>query len=431
MRKYPKYKPSGIDWIGNIPEHWEVKKIKYLFKDHSGNGFPEEHQGMTDGDFPFYKVSDINQSGMYVKKSNNYVSKEEVAEHGWNIIPQYSILAAKIGEALRKNHRKINVTKCIIDNNCIALAPVYIEREYAYYLLTLIDFDWFTNPGAVPSVSSEKLKSFFVLHPTTPEQTVIANFLDKKTVQIDKLITNKQKLIELLKEERTAIINQAVTLGIDPKVKLKPSGIDWLGDIPVHWEVKKLKYITIINSESLSENEDDNLFFNYIDISSVDSDGNIISTTEYLYVNAPSRARRIVRKGDTILSTVRTYLKAIAFINDVSQNMICSTGFAVIRPLELFTPKFMYYICRSQIINEIVMSLSKGVSYPAIDSEDFKNIFIWFPDKTEQDKIVQHIETETKRLDSTISKIEKEIELLQEYRTALISEVVTGKIKVI
>lgn len=270
-----------------------------------------------------------------------------------------------------------------------------------------------------------------VIMPSKPEQKAIANFLDEKTAKIDKLITSKQKLIEFLKEERTAIINQAITRGINPNAKLKSSGIDWLGDIPAHWEVKKLKYVAKINPESLSENEDENLLLKYIDIGSVDSDGSIILTTELLYCNAPSRARRIVRKGDTILSTVRTYLKAIAFINDDSQNMICSTGFAVIRPLELFVPKFIYYICRSQIINGLIMSLSKGVSYPAIDSEDFKSIFVCYPDKTEQDEIVRHVENESLRINNTISKIEKEIELLQEYRTALISEIVTGKIKVI
>lgn len=185
-----------------------------------------------------------------------------------------------------------------------------------------------------------------------------------------------------------------------------------------------------VNSESISEKEEQDLQIEYIDISSVDAGGNIISTKEYLYGDAPSRARRIVKIGDTILSTVRTYLKAIAFINEISNNTVCSTGFAVIRPSEQMFPKFLFYICRSQIMVESIMALSKGVSYPAIDSEDIKNINIWIPSEQEQRQIVHHIETETERIDETIAKIKKETELLEEYRTALISEVVTGKMKV-
>jgi type I restriction enzyme S subunit len=162
----------------------------------------------------------------------------------------------------------------------------------------------------------------------------------------------------------------------------------------------------------------------------VNGNGNIISTTDYLYSDAPSRARRIVRKGDTILSTVRTYLKAIAFIESATEDLVCSTGFAVIKPDEKLVEKFLFFMCRSEKIVKKIMALSKGVSYPAIDSEDIENIDIWIPSLIEQKNIVQNIETETKRIDRTISRIEKEIELLREYRTALISEVVTGKIKI-
>lgn len=242
MKTYDKYKPSDIEWIGNIPEHWSIKQIKYLFDEYSGNGFPDDMQGKKAGDFPFFKVSDLNKSQVYVDVANNYASLEDVENRRWNIIPAKSILAAKIGEALRKNHRKINSAKCLIDNNCIAIHPIKCNYKFAYYLFKLIDFEWFTNPGTVPSVSVEKLRNFVVALPQSEEQIAIASHLDEKTEQIDKLIANKQRLIGLLKEERTAIINQAVTKGLNPDGKLKPSGIAWLGDIPEHWEVAAIGY---------------------------------------------------------------------------------------------------------------------------------------------------------------------------------------------
>jgi type I restriction enzyme, S subunit len=410
MMRYEKYKPSGVAWIGEIPEHWELKKIKYLFKDHAGNGFPEAHQGKADGDFPFYKVSDINQKGIYVTKSNNYVSREEVIEQGWNIIPQYSILAAKIGEALKKNHRKINSAECIIDNNCIALSPVYLEREYAYCLLTIINFGWFTNPGAVPSVSNEKLKNFFVLQPTKSEQIAIANFINEKTVKIDTLIANKQKLIKLLTEERAAVINQAVTRGIDPNVQLKPSGIEWLGDIPKHWDVKKLKYLANLKSGE-----------------SITSD--LIKEDEIYPVYGGNGLRGFASKythdGDYILIGRQGAL--CGNINYANGKFWASEHAIVVTRLNKENILWLGELLKSMNLNQHSISAAQ----PGLAVERIQNLYIPYPPKDEQPLIGEYINQESARINGTISKIEKEIELLQEYRTALISEVVTGKIKVI
>jgi type I restriction enzyme S subunit len=267
--------------------------------------------------------------------------------------------------------------------------------------------------------------------PSHDEQTAIAAYLDRKTAQIDDLISKKQKLIELLKEERAAIINQAVTKGLNPDAPMKDLGIEWLGEVPEHWEVKRLKYVASINEENLSEKTDANLEIKYIDIGNVCL-GSIVNEPVTMYFkDAPSRARRIVRKGDTIISTVRTYLKAISYISDVPQNLIVSTGFAVIKPGDDFDKKFISFLLTSEMIVDTICSLSVGVSYPAINASDIANIMIWFPpNKTEQAAIVEHVNKTTTKIDQTTSKIEKQIDLLKEFRTALISEVVTGKIDV-
>lgn len=146
---------------------------------------------------------------------------------------------------------------------------------------------------------------------------------------------------------------------------------------------------------------------------------------------SPSRARRIIKKGDTIISTVRTYLKAIAYIDSEDDNLIASTGFAVLTPANQIYPKFLYYLISNQKVIDTISSLSVGVSYPAINSSDLGLIPVWFPESIEEQKdILNFIEREIGRIRNLIIKTEKEIELLQEYRTALISEAVTGKIDV-
>jgi restriction endonuclease S subunit len=207
--------------------------------------------------------------------------------------------------------------------------------------------------------------------------------------------------------------------------KYKPSGIEWLGDIPEHWNIKKLKYVAEVNSTTLPEKKDNDFEIEYVDISSVNENGEIMNTKIFMFLEAPSRARRIIHKGDTIVSTVRTYLKAISFIAEEKENLICSTGFAVIRPRSELQAKYLFFIARSQGFIDRVMALSKGVSYPAIDSEDVKEIPVWYPDVTEQDKIVHYIENKIQAINKFIDDKESLIYLLNEERTAIISHAVT------
>lgn len=166
---YPTYRDSGVDWLGEIPEHWGVVPLKRLVKEHSGNGFPIELQG-EHGDIPFFKVSDFSQKNIVITEAVNYVSSELVKKQKWNLVPKNSLVTAKIGEALRKNHRKILGKESVIDNNCIAFEVLSLDLKYNFYLHQIIDFDWFTNPGAVPSISVTKYKSEKVPVPPLPEQ---------------------------------------------------------------------------------------------------------------------------------------------------------------------------------------------------------------------------------------------------------------------
>jgi type I restriction enzyme, S subunit len=212
--------------------------------------------------------------------------------------------------------------------------------------------------------------------------------------------------------------------------KTKPSGVEWLGDVPEHWEVKPLKAVASFNDEVLSESFGADEEIEYVDIGSVSLAGGIERMETMQYRNAPSRARRKVRDGDVIASTVRTYLKAIAPVIDPPDNMIVSTGFTVIRPGLGLVPHFAKFALQTNFFVDAVISLSTGVSYPAINASEMAGIAITVPPLSEQTQIAAFLDRETAKIDALVAEQRRLIDLLQERRAALISAAVTGQIDV-
>jgi type I restriction enzyme S subunit len=212
---------------------------------------------------------------------------------------------------------------------------------------------------------------------------------------------------------------------------MKDSGVRWIGEIPSHYQIGKLKHLCKENQRSLSNSTDPNYELNYIEISDVNSEGVIGNTTPYIFSESPSRCRRIVQKGDVIVSTVRTYLKSIGLIENEVEDLICSTGFSVLTPNSGINSKYLFYLLRTEWFISMVISKSEGVSYPSIQSEKLVNIDVVFCELMEQLQIVSYLDEHTQLIDKTISVEERRIELLKEYRQSLISEVVTGKRKVV
>ena len=437
MKKYNKYKPSGIKWIGDIPEHWEIKKIKNIASIQGRIGF----KGYSKSDLVYEGEGALTIGAKHIKDNNLYLSNpeylswEKYYESPEIMVEEGHILITQRGSLGKVAIIREDIGKATINPSMLIIKNVGVNKEFLYqYFSSTVFNTWLevvAGGTAVPMITQEQLYNFSIGISSINEQTQIANYLDQKTTQIDQTITQKEKLIELYEEEKKAMINQAVTKGLNKNVKLKPSGTKWLGGIPEHWVVKKLKHCSIINNEQLSEKTDDNYQIRYIDIGSINNQILQKKPEVLLFKNAPSRARRVLKQGDTIVSTVRTYLKAILHIDFEDNNLIASTGFAVVSPLtKYFINKFLYFLLSSELIINEVVSKSVGVSYPAINSVVFSNIAVWFPSTKEQTEIVRHIEEQSKRINKAITKAKKEIELIKEYRQALIFEAVTGKIDV-
>jgi type I restriction enzyme S subunit len=214
-----KLKPSGITWLGDIPTNWDARRLKEVGTLLGGAGFPYEEQGVEGEELPFYKVGDLKASldGRMMGKPEHTISKETAKKLRASIIPPDSIVYAKIGAALLLNRRRITFVNCCIDNNMTAYVPgkKYIETNWAFYWLSILDFGEFMNPGAVPSFSEGYQSILPILVPSLPEQTAITEYLDAETKKLDALVVKVETAVERLQEYRTALITAAVTGKID------------------------------------------------------------------------------------------------------------------------------------------------------------------------------------------------------------------------
>jgi type I restriction enzyme S subunit len=275
--------------------------------------------------------------------------------------------------------------------------------------------------GLRQNLDYRDIKRMPVLIPPIEEQNQIAQYLDYKTKQINRFIKNKQKLIKLLKEQKQNIINQAVIKGTNKNVSFKPSGIEWLGDIPVHWEMRKVKFIfQLVNEQTFVKNNDEV----YIALEHVESwTGRINIPKEEAYFESQVKRFQV---NDILFMKLRPYLAKIA---KPSFQGVCSGEMLVLRNKieDLAWGNFLEVLLRSKSFIELINSSTYGAKMPRAEWNFIGNAYIPLPPPEEQKAIVEYIEKETAIIDKAIERTEREIELIKEYKTTLISEVVTGK----
>ncbi len=430
LKPYEEYKETELFYLEQIPKHWQLLRNKYIFT--------ERNIRSKDGEEELLSLSQY--TGVSRRKDKNLAGKGLLTNAetlvGYKIVKSLD-LVMNIMLAWNGSLGISRFDGIISPAYCIFKVNANYNPWYFHYLLktgTMITAFKTLSTGVIESRLRLYPESFYQLYSVVPpkeEQDQMVRFLDSKVSKINKFIKAKKRQIELLKEQKQAIINQAVTKGIDPDAKMKPSGIDWLGDIPEGWEVRPLKHFVKSNIETLTESFDKNATINYIDISTVGFGELKLEPVQYVFKEAPSRARRVIHVGDTIISTVRTYLKSMCYIDEELEGYIASTGFAVLTPSKEVFSKFLNYILSADYFVNMVSQNSIGVSYPAITESKLVTIKIAIsPDIEEQKEILEYIKPKTIAIDKAIVAIKKEIDLITEYRTTLISNVVTGKVDV-
>lgn len=421
-------KDSGVQWIGYIPKAWNITKIKMLSDIYTGTSISDDLKDrytVKENAIPYISTKDLDISSKSIDYDNGLFIPN--GEKGFRLAEKDSTLlcieGGSAGKKVAFTDRDVN----FVNKLCCIKSKDYNNKFIYYYINSSAFTEQFNLnlSGLIGGVSINLLKQIIIVVPTVYEQQKISNYLDKKVSQIDYIISKQKSLIEKYKAYKQSLITETVTKGLNKNVPMKDSGIAWIGEIPSHWEIKSMKYLCSCNDDSLTSSEDENMCINYVDISSVTFESGIVNYEEMLFKNAPSRARRVTQYGDIIISTVRTYLKAIAIIPD-DKRYIVSTGFAVIRAKYILN-RYLDYFVKSEYFINLVSLYSKGISYPAIDSFDLMNIKILEPSIDEQEKIADFLDKKCNAINLAIAKKEQLIEKLESYKNSLIYEYVTGK----
>ena len=425
FKQYPSYKNSGVEWLGDVPEHWRISSLKRYGYFKGGAGFPHAYQGNTEENIPFFKVNSLSKDQRFLSSFSDFVGEETAKKLGAKIFPKNSIFFAKVGAALLLERIRTNQQPCCIDNNMMGFViQNELSFDFAFYLMSLIDFKYLVNPGAVPSINESQISSFLISVPPISEQTQIANYLDTETARIDNLISKQEKLIELLEEQRKSIISHAVTKGLNPNAPMKDSGVEWLGEVPEHWQqkpiwslFKRIKRTNFPTERLLSVYRD----YGVIPKDSRDDNHNRASEDLTPY--------QLVCANDLVINKMKAWQGSIA-ISELRG--IVSPAYYIYQPKAEYHSKYIHFLIRSAYYIQSYKNYSKGIRVNQwdLESEAFTHIDLLLPSLDEQQKIVAFLDTETARIDNLISKQKSLIEKLKEYRTSIISHAVTGKIDV-
>ncbi|WP_243708124.1 NADAR domain-containing protein [Luteimonas arsenica] len=425
--KYEAYRPVRSRWVPRVPEHWSLLRAK---------NFLREIDDRT-------KTGDETLLSMRMHRGlvpHNDVSVKRIAPEdliGYKKAQPDELVLNRMqaGNAMFFRNRQPGlvspdyaVFRLLRDDN-----PEYLGHLFRSWpmrgLFRSESKGLGTGTSGFLRLYSDRFAALEIPLPPRPEQDQIVAYLRAQDAHIARFIKAKRDLIALLTEQKLRIIDHAVTRGLDTSVHLKLSGIEWLGEVPGHWEAKPLKRWVRLNASTLGEKTAPDLEFRYVDIGSVKT-GRLAKELERIrFEAAPSRARRVLRRGDTIISTVRTYLKAIWYVNEEADDLIASTGFAVLTPGNGVEPEYLGYVIQSSAFVNRVTANSIGIAYPAIAESVLGRFPIAMPPTVaEQQAIVAHIQSESAPLDTAIEQAVAEIKLIREYRDRLIADAVTGQV---
>ncbi len=426
MKKYPKYKNTDIPWLKDIPNHWEIVKAKHILLHKKKTLNPE----LNCGSISF---------GNVVYKDNERVPIATKATYQELLKGEFLINPLNLNFDLKSLRTGLSNIDVVVSTGYIVLQKTEKSNErYIKWLLHQFDVSYMKTLGAGvrQTLSYTDIKNSYFPFVPIEEQTAIANFLDYKQEKIDRIISKKKKLKTLLNEQKTAIINQAVTQGLDKNAKLKPSGIEWLGDIPESWEVRKLKYVANCFPSNIDKHSRDNeqtvRLCNYTDVYKND-----FITNEMNLMVATAKKEQIKKfsllKNDVIItkdSETADDIANPALVIENLENVVCGYHLSIMRPYEKLNGGYLFRALQCKPINVQFELCSLGVTRVGLGVYDMKSAKIPVPPISEQKEIFNFIQTETKKIAKTITTIEKEIALVEEYKTALIAEAVTGKIDV-
>jgi type I restriction enzyme S subunit len=434
MKKYDKYKDSGVEWIGEIPFNWSVGSLK-LFCTNITDGSHHSPPTVEDGK-RYISVKDIGQNEIL------FQGCKQISEEEFQLLEKNGCRPLK-GDILLTKDGTIGRAAIVgEDNDFVALSslgiirpntqkidPIFL-REFLVSHLNINQMLSLIQGSALTRITISIIKNLLVTVPPLKEQIQIASFLHKKTQDIDTLIAKKEQLIKLLEEERTSMINLAVTKGLDLNVPMKDSGIEWLGEIPEHWELNRISFLSSKVGDGLhgTPNYVDESKYAFINGSNI-QEGQIVITEKTRYV---SKQEYLNNKkeftSNTILMSINGTIGNLTLYN--SEAIMLGKSAAYINLLPHINKHFIYFYYKSQTALEYINRELSGSTIKNLSLYSISKTPVPCPSAAEMEKIVSYIKSESVRINSIISKTKQETDFLKEYKTTLKSEVVTGKVDV-
>ena len=418
-------KPSGMKWIGAMPLRSEVKRLKYVADLNMGQSPPSEEYNSDHVGTPFLQGN--AEFGAHHPTPKIYCPTAKKHATPGDILLS---VRAPVG-ALNIADQEYGIGRGLC-----AIRPRInqLERRYAKYLLEVVraELHVVATGSTYEAVTVDDVSNLTCVVPPLSEQTQIAAFLDRKTEKIDELIRGKERRIELLREQRTALINHAVTKGLDPTAGMKPSGVGWIGEIPRDWSIIKVKYLThqiIDGTHYTPEYQDSGIPFLRV----TDIHTKKVDLTKVKYIT-PELHQELTRrckpeKGNLLLSKNGTIGITRVIDWDFEFSIFVSLCLIKFRT-ETYSPHFFSYLFQSQVIDQQLKESSKTSTVTNLHLDKIRELFVVKPPLSQQTQIIHFLDAKTGQIDELISAEERKIELLKEYRHSLISEAVTGKIDV-
>ncbi len=434
-KPYPAYKDSGVEWLGEVPEGWEVSRIRFIVSTPVTDG-PHETPEILDEGVPFVSAEAIFDGKVNFNKIRGYISEEDHQKYSRKYLPKKGdIYMVKSGAttgriAIVETEEEFNIWSPLAAIRC---RDSIVNRYYAFYYLqstvvkSTIETSW--NFGTQQNIGMGVIQNFRIPTPPLPEQTAIAAFLDRETGRIDALIAKKKRLIELLAEKRAAVISHAVTKGLDPDAPMKDSGVEWLGEVPEHWEVLHLKQVFSDVIYGISEVADVEGNFEMLTMGDINE--GVVTCPQKRFVDHVDR-KLLLRDGDLLFNRTNSLdLIGKVGVFEGGDNVTFASYLVRLRFTDDSTPYYFNYLLNTPTI----LARARVVALPSIGQANlnpnrYGYIVVCKPPKSEQIQIVQYLENEVEKLKSLITKNQAAIAKLQEYRTALITAAVTGKIDV-
>lgn len=422
-QKYSEYKDSGVEWLGTIPNHWSLKKHKYIAVFSKGKNPELLFDNYSDGLYPYLSMDSLR--GKVESKYAEY-------KKGLVLVQDNQPLIIWDGS---NSGEFVLGKKGLLSSTMASASLIYkIQDKYYWYLCVCIEPEMrkYATGMGIPHVNGEELRGILLPLPDLNEQAQIANFLDHETAKIDTLIAKQEKLIELLKEKRQAVISHAVTKGLNPDVTMKDSGVEWLGQVPEHWTVKPNKYLLdFVTSGSRGwaqfYADTGSLFFRIANLTR-DTIEPKLESLQFVEPPQDSEGERSKIKIGDLLISITADLGSVCVADSSIQNGYVSQHVALCRPQKLYNSRWLAYYILSDSAKEQLLGSGYGGTKIQLSLEDIKELVIAVPPKEEQILIANYIDEKLNQFEHLIKQANKLVMTLQERRTALISSAVTGKI---